>query len=93
MLRSVKDMIGDTNEAADGVAGKVKDALFEDRYWRLRYVAVDTGTWLPKKKVLLSPLHLKELETGWVGNCLKVVLNKAQVEGSPELKEHEPISM
>ena len=86
-------MIGDTIEVADGVAGKVKDALFDDRYWHQRYVAVDTGTWLPKKKVLLSPLHLKELETGWVGNYLKVVLNKAQVEGSPELKEREPISM
>lgn len=93
MLRSVKEMIGDTIQAADWVAGKVKDSRFDDRYWRLRYVAADTSTWLPKKKVLLSPLHLKELETVWVGNCLKVVLNKAQVEGSPELKEHEPISM
>ena len=93
MLRSVKDMIGYPIEATDGVVGKVKDTLFDDRHWRLRYVVVDTGTWLPKKKVLLSPFHLKELETGWVGNCLKVVLNKAQVEGSPELKEHEPVSM
>ena len=47
-MRSAKDMIGETIEAADGVAGKVNDALFDDRYWRLRYVTEDIGTWLPK---------------------------------------------
>ena len=52
MLRSVKDMIGYPIEATDGVVGKVKYVLFDDRHWRLRYVVVDTGTWLPKKKVL-----------------------------------------
>ena len=55
MLRSVKDMIGYPIEATDGVVGKVKYVLFDDRHWRLRYVVVDTGTGLPKKKVLLSP--------------------------------------
>lgn len=49
MLRSVKGMIGYPIEATDGVVGKVKDALFDDRHWRLRYDVVDTGTWLPEK--------------------------------------------
>ena len=61
ILRSIKDLISYPIDAVDGKVGKVEDALFDDRYWRLRYVVADTGTWLPGKKVLLSPAHLKAL--------------------------------
>lgn len=42
MLRSTKDLIGYSVLAEDGKAGKVKDALFGDRHWRLRYLDVET---------------------------------------------------
>ena len=58
LLRSIKDLIGYPIDAVDGKVGKVEDAFFDDWYWRLRYVVADTGTWLPGKKVLLSPAHL-----------------------------------
>lgn len=93
MLRSIKNLIGYPIDAIDGRIGKVKDALFDDRYWRLRYIVADTGTWLPGKKVLLSPSQLKGLETGWIGNGLKIDLNKTQLEDSPELKTDAPVSM
>lgn len=50
MLRSVKDLIGYSIETVDCRIGKVKVALFDDRYWRLRYMVADTGAWLPGKK-------------------------------------------
>jgi hypothetical protein len=93
MLRSVKDLIGYPIETVDGRIGKVKDALFDDRYWRLRYIVADTGTWLPGKKVLLTPYHLKKLETGWIGNGIKTDLTKEQLEGSPDLKTDAPVCM
>ena len=92
MLRSIKDLIGYPIDAVDGKVGKVEDALFDDRYWRLRYVVADTGTWLPGKKVLLSPAHLKAPETGWVGNHFPTDLSKAQIEDSPDLKTDAPVS-
>ncbi len=92
MLRSIKNLIGYPIDAVDGRIGKVKDALFDDRYWRLRYVVADTGTWLPGKKVLLSPSHLKSPETGWVGNGFPVDINKSEVEESPGLGTDAPVS-
>ncbi len=92
MLRSIKDLIGYPIDAVDGAIGKVEDALFDDRYWRLRYIVADTGTWLPGKKTLISPLHLKSPETGWVGNRLPVDLTKEQVRGSPVLGTDAPVS-
>ena len=67
MLRSIKNLIGYPLDAVDGKIGKVKDALFDDRHWRLRYIVADTGSWIPKKKVLISPFHLKQPELGWSG--------------------------
>lgn len=42
MLRSIKDLIGYPVAATDGKAGKVKDVLFGDRHWRVRYIDVET---------------------------------------------------
>lgn len=42
MLRSIKDLFGYPVMATDGQAGKVKDVLFGDRHWRMRYLDVET---------------------------------------------------
>lgn len=42
MLRSIKDLFGYSVAATDGKAGKVKDVLFGDRNWRMRYLDVET---------------------------------------------------
>ncbi len=92
MLRSIKDLLGYPIDAVDGRIGKVKDALFDDRYWRLRYIVADTGKWLQSKKTLISPDHLKSPETGWIGNALPVDLTKRQVEEAPSLETDAPVS-
>ncbi len=77
-------------DASDGKIGTIADFLFDDRTWRVRWLVVDTGKWLTGRKVLLH--------SGVVGQInheqqeLPVALTKAQVEGSPELSEHEPVS-
>lgn len=92
MLRSIKDIIGYPIEATDGSIGKVKDCLFDDRHWRLRYIVVDTGKWLPGKKVIISPLHAKQPEIGWQGRHFPINLTKKQIEESPDLAEDAPVS-
>ena len=85
MLRSIKDLIGYPIDAIDGRIGKVNDALFDDRYWRLRYIVVDTKVWVSPRKVLLSPMHLGSPETGRIGNSFPVDLRRDQVEKSPSI--------
>jgi len=82
-------------EAKDGKIGKLKDCLFDDRHWTLRYFVADTGKWLPGRKVLLSPLHFDKPEEGIVSimkDRLPVSLTKEQIESSPALENDMPIS-
>jgi hypothetical protein len=41
--------------ASDGQIGTVSDFLFDDRTWKVRWLVVDTGTWLSGRMVLIHP--------------------------------------
>lgn len=92
MLRSIKDIIGYSIEATDGHIGEVKDCLFDDRHWGLRYVVADTRKWLPGRKVLITPHHAKQPTKGWSGNALPVDLSKERIRNAPELDDNAPVS-
>jgi len=55
MLWDASVMRGYAIEAQDGRLGTVSDFLFEDAAWMIRWLVVDTGHWLPGRKVLLPP--------------------------------------
>jgi sporulation protein YlmC with PRC-barrel domain len=90
MLRNVKDLRGYGIRASDGVIGKVDDFYFDDETWAIRYLVVDTGTWLSGRKVLISPIALGH--AGWMGRQLPVALTRAQVERSPDIDTKKPVS-
>lgn len=90
MLRSIKELTGHKLGAKDGEIGHVKDFYFDDRKWVVRYVVVETGTWLTGRSVLLSPHafgHLHEIE-----KILQVTLTRNQIENSPSIAAHKPVS-
>ncbi len=91
MLRSLKFLQGYVIEAIDGQMGKVSDFYFDDQEWIIRYLIVDTGTWLPGRQVLISPYSLGKPE--WNTQLLPVDLTKAQVEQSPEVTTDKPVSL
>lgn len=62
MLRSVKDLFGYPVVAADGKAGKVKDVLFGDRHWSVRYVDVETRRGLHLNLRYLSEPDAEDLK-------------------------------
>ena len=41
--------------ATDGPVGKIDDFYFSDESWKIRHAVVDLGSWLPGRRVLLSP--------------------------------------
>ena len=90
MLQAISALKGFAIEASDGRMGTVADFLFDDASWRVRWLVVDCGSWLKGRKVLVSTsaVSYADLEDG---EC-EVELTKAQVEGSPELLEHQPVS-
>jgi hypothetical protein len=90
MLRSIKQLYGDKLGASDGEIGHVKDFYFDDRSWAVRYVVADTGSWLPGRQVLISPHSLGRLVQA--GTILRVKLTRAQIENSPPIESHKPVS-
>jgi hypothetical protein len=90
MLRSVKQLYGDKLGASDGEIGHVKDFYFDDRQWVVRYLVADTGSWLPGRKVPISPHALGSLHQA--GKVLLVNLTRKQIEDSPSIESHKPVS-
>ena len=90
MLSKVKTLNGYKLESLDGEIGRVKEFYFDDRHWTIRYLVADTGTWLTGREVLISPYALKGVIKG--EKHLSVNLTKKQIEKSPSLDSHKPVS-
>jgi len=90
MLRSLKQLYGDRLGALDGSIGHVKDFYFDDQTWVVRYLIADTGTWLPGRQVLISPHVLGNVYLA--GKFLTVHLSRKQIEDSPSVESHKPVS-
>lgn len=91
MLRNVKELIGYKIHARDDDIGHVDDFYFDDQKWTIRYLVVDTGSWMPGKKVLISPVCFYE-EPDWEAKKFPVNLTKELVEKWVEDFEHKPVS-
>lgn len=90
MLQNLKPLYGDKLGALDGEVGHVKDFYFDDQTWAVRYVVADTGTWLTGRQVLLSPYGFGSLRQA--GKLLLVNLSRKQIEDSPLIETHKPVS-
>ena len=90
MLRSVKHIYGEKLGASDGEIGHVKDFYFDDQHWAVRYLVADTGSWIPGRLVLISPQALGSF--GESGKILPVNLTREQIENSPAIESHKPVS-
>jgi hypothetical protein len=97
MLFALNGLIGCPVVAADG-----KDFLFDDRSWKVRWMAVGVGHSLPGRQVLIHPSAIAPLEVPpkpalprmSFGGTLTVSVHLArqQIEKSPEGREDEPVT-
>lgn len=90
MLRNTSAIDGYAVEAIDGRIGTVSDFLFDDATWLIRWLVVDTGTWLSGRKVLLPPsvlghVDLKKQE-------FSVRLTMQEVKDCPDVDTEQPVS-
>jgi uncharacterized protein YrrD len=90
MLITVRDLQGYAIAATDGDIGSVHDVYFDDRRWTVRYLVVDTGKWLPGRRVLISPMSVSGVSLA--DERVAVRLTREQVEHSPDLETDGPIT-
>ena len=94
-LRSAREVTGYDIEATDGPIGSIKELILDDEgyqhgWWEFRYLVVDTGNWLPGRKVLISPKWASSVD--WSEQKVQVAMSREMVEGSPEFIPSEPIN-
>lgn len=86
----VKTLEGYKLQSLDGEIGKVREFYFDDRYWTIRYLVADTGSWLTGRQVLISPYGMVGVNRA--EQHITIDLTKKQIESSPSLSSDEPVS-
>src|SRR5690606_7856670 len=88
--KNAKAIRGSSIHASDGELGRVDDLLFDDEKWVVRYLVVDTGSWLTGRKVLISPIAVRRID--WEHGTVVVDLTRREVEQSPDVSTDRPVS-
>ena len=90
MLRTSSELIRYDAEATDGRIGSVKDLLFDDQSWKIRFLVIDTGGFLIHHKVLVDPCNVSDLK--FPEETVLFNLGKDDIESSPGLWTSPPVS-
>lgn len=88
-LQGTRAVTGYGLHAADGHVGHVRDYIVDDG-WNIRYLVVDTGIWLPGRKVLISPHWIESVN--WDTAEVFVDLTREAIKRSPEYDPDHAVS-
>ncbi|MEQ9814917.1 MAG: PRC-barrel domain-containing protein [Azospirillaceae bacterium] len=80
-LRSAREVEGYHIHATDDRIGHVDDFIIDTADWSIRYIVVDTGNWLPGRRVLIAPRWAEGIN--WHDRELWVKLDREAVKNSP----------
>lgn len=85
-LRSSHHVAGYDIQALDGSIGHVKDFVFDDASWAIRYLLIDTRNWWPGgRKVLIGTRWIERID--WGVSTVSVNLSREQIRASPEFDD------
>lgn len=80
-LRSAKEVAGYRVHCQDRSIGHIDDFILDDAGWQVRYLVIDTGSWLPGRKVPLPPEWVQAIS--WEDREVRVPLQAEQIRSSP----------
>jgi len=102
MLFALSGLVRCPVEATDGHIGTIKDCLFDDTSWRVRWLVVETGVWRPGRQFLVHPSSVTGIDPASqaglgmmrTGDALTVAvgLTQAQVAAGPDIGQDEPVT-
>lgn len=76
--------------ATDGSIGTLDDLLFDDAGWGIRWAVIDTGSWLPGRRVLLPASSLGRPDVA--AREFPVDVTRERVKDAPGLDTDAPVS-
>jgi len=80
-LRSISAVMGYQIGTIDGEIGHVEDLLVQDKKWRVDYLVIDTQNWWSRKRVLVSPRSVQEID--WPEKTVELKMPRQAVRDSP----------
>ena len=103
MLFAVSGLMDCAVEASDGEVGVVKDFLFDDKTWKIRWMVVEAGHWLPgRRRVFIHPSAIAPLALPPKSNIpmmsspatlkLTVNLTRDEIGAGPHAHEDQPVT-
>jgi len=81
-LHRADAMIGYEVRAADGEVGRLSDFAIDPDGWTVRALVVDTGRWLPGRKVRVSPDHVERID--WGRQRMMLAVARELLEGADD---------
>ena len=89
MLNPLKELLGHSIHASDGPIGVLEDVYFDDARWVMRYLVVDIGRFIHKRKVLLSTESIDDID----GTLKTVSINhtREEIKHSPDIDICKPV--
>lgn len=90
MLRTANHLMGYSIAGSDGEVGHCSDFLFHDNDWRISYLVIDTGAWLPGRKVVVPPSVISRPD--WESKTIPVALSVEQIKKGPTLESKDIVS-
>jgi hypothetical protein len=88
-LRSSREVQGYYIKGSDGEIGHVDSFLVNEDDWKIHYLVVDTGNWLPGRKVLLAHPWINRID--WRNGQVHVALTREEIEASPPYDPSQPV--
>ncbi|MEN9577599.1 MAG: hypothetical protein RJA70_608 [Pseudomonadota bacterium] len=83
-LRSVQELAGYSVRARDAqVVGQVMGCVLDRGNWTIRYLIVDTGSWLSSRKVLVAPDWIRSID--WEKSEVTVDMDGEMIRNSPPI--------
>ncbi|MEZ6046428.1 MAG: PRC-barrel domain-containing protein [Planctomycetaceae bacterium] len=89
-LRSLNEIKGYSIQCDEGELGHIEELIVDTDSWTLRYVTIDTGRWLPGKKVIIGIDWLTRIS--WEEQKAYLDLSKTQVRNAPLYDPRTPVN-
>ena len=83
-LRSARELIGYALAGRDEDVGHVRDLLVDTDSPAIAWLAIDVGSWLAEREVVIRPHWTRDLS--WSERRLTVDLSREQLRGAPPLE-------
>lgn len=90
MKRSLNELSSNIVETNDGKTANVKDFLFDEKEWRIRYMDADFGGLFTSKKILIPKAFFKQ--PPWESNIFPTEISSGDIENCPKVDDHLPVS-